>query len=101
MENKETNLENLQKAAEEKDPTALYRLGKAYYYGELGLVMDKKLGLDLIIRAGKLGLKEAQKKAIQLVPSGSFDVDADLNQWLHDYDPSEYDRLCEIHQMML
>lgn len=101
MEKKETSLEQLQKAAEEGEPSALYLLGLSYYYGERGLKMDKKTGLDMIIRAGKLGLKEAQKKAIGLVPSGSFDVDADLNQWLHDYDPSEYDRLCAIHQMML
>lgn len=88
-------------AAEKGSLSAQYRLGLCYYYGRHGFPVDEKKGLEWLIRAGKAGYKKAQKKFVEIAPTSYFNSDADLNEWLRIYDPSEYDRQCDIHQMML
>lgn len=91
----------LRDKAEKGSLRAQYRLGLWYYYGRHSFPVDEKKGLEWLIRAGKAGYKKAQKKVVEIVPSNYFNSDSDLNDWLRYYDPSEYDRQNEIHQMML
>lgn len=101
MEQNETNLKWLHRAAENGNLSAQYRLGLCYYYGKHGFEVNEKLGLEWLIRAGKGGYKKAQKKLVEIAPTSYFSSDPDINEWLRIYNPSEYDRQCEIHQMML
>jgi TPR repeat protein len=46
-------------SADQKDANAIYRLGKADLFGELGLPTDRARGLELLKRANKSGKAEA------------------------------------------
>ena len=52
-------------AADTGLPIALYRLGKAHYFGELGQVEDKSLAIGLLQRAARAGESEASKMLAQ------------------------------------
>ena len=100
MKSTSKRIERLQKAAEAGDQEAQYKLGLCYYFGKNGLEEDKSRGIAWLKEAGKAGYEKAQKKLVEILPDNYFN-DSDVIHWLYLYDPSRYDRLCAIHQMMM
>ena len=100
MRSRDKKLERLQEAAKAGDQDAQYELGLCYYFGKKGLEEDKSLGIAWLKEAGMAGYEKAQKKLIEILPDNYFN-DADIIHWLYLFDPSRYDRLCALHQMMM
>lgn len=100
MRYREAKMERLQEAAKAGDQDAQYELGLCFFFGKKGLEEDKSQGIAWLKEAGMAGYKKAQKKLIEIIPDNYLN-DSDIIHWLYLYDPSRYDRLCAIHQMMM